>query len=424
MRNPELDPEFIEALKQGAREIRNSSSEDEACEAAVLACASIGQHDVMISFLRTVGAERVIIAESKYAIGSKFREISKETQRSFDNPEDLLGYMLYDKKSRFILDSRTDSESANRLCDEHNLITQYAIPLFTPKSDIGTLQIDLGELNEKPVAICSFLEVLAVQLSSAIEYHRLYTTTHALKSDLLSQASLNEYAKNVGSLHGLTHAIREFDKRLTDAFHIKGLQHGTLLYNFLKKTQQDVGVWLEMLADDMSVYEEHNRQQVVSVGEAVKESLDEYWEFARKRGSEIRNELSPEESFNVKAQSWMLREMINCLVINAIEAHARTIKIRAKRVFSESLPILDNAGNRDYVEISVVDDGDGIPPQFQDRIQKFGWTSKTKHGLGMGLTVVNLLAISLGGCIILRSGGTSVGENRTVFSLVLPLSRI
>ena len=83
----------------------------------------------------------------------------------------------------------------------------------------------------------------------------------------------------------------------------------------------------------------------------------------------------------------------------------------------------DLRSHRGLVEIAIEDDGDGVPPDFLQQIQKFGWTSKTRHGTGIGLAVADLLVRKMGGQVVLRRAGKSMGDEATVFSVFLPAFR-
>ena len=72
--------------------------------------------------------------------------------------------------------------------------------------------------------------------------------------------------------------------------------------------------------------------------------------------------------------------------------------------------------------MSVEDDGDGIPPDYQKQVFRAGWTSKGAKGHGIGLAIADLMAKDLGGRLDLVSPGPSGGAETTIFSIRLPLN--
>jgi len=88
-----------------------------------------------------------------------------------------------------------------------------------------------------------------------------------------------------------------------------------------------------------------------------------------------------------------LRQILLNLVLNAIQAmpEGGTITLRARRV-SETAPDSESTPMRqNYIEISVEDQGSGIPEEIRDKIFKPFFTTKTE-GTGLGLAIVKRLA--------------------------------
>jgi signal transduction histidine kinase len=108
--------------------------------------------------------------------------------------------------------------------------------------------------------------------------------------------------------------------------------------------------------------------------------------------------------------------MLSALIRNAIDANARKVTVDVRKVCEKDPTV----GEKRFVEFLVRDDGHGIPIEYRSQIGKPGWTSKGKRGHGIGLTIVDLLSRDMGGRLVLLSGGKSVGEKETVFSLRLP----
>jgi signal transduction histidine kinase len=127
-------------------------------------------------------------------------------------------------------------------------------------------------------------------------------------------------------------------------------------------------------------------------------------------------EIAPPEGVTVaRADPDLVRRTIENLVGNALRfsrpGSAVTIAIRP-------------AEEGEHLEVAVTDQGEGIPPEYLDRIfQKFvqveGRRNGRKLGTGLGLTFCRLAAEAQGGRIRVSS---EIGEGST-FAVALPVSR-
>ena len=138
------------------------------------------------------------------------------------------------------------------------------------------------------------------------------------------------------------------------------------------------------------------------------------------RGSSVRCEfLLPEDLWNAEIDEGQISQVINNLVINAVQAMPQggTIRISACNtlVVADQLPDLKQ-GN--YVKIVVQDRGQGIPREHIDRIFDPYFTTKdTGSGLGLA-TTYSIIKKHDGAMEVESSPGTG-----TTFTLYLPASR-
>ena len=122
-----------------------------------------------------------------------------------------------------------------------------------------------------------------------------------------------------------------------------------------------------------------------------------------------------EEVWPVFVDSSQLESAIVNLVINARDAMPAggQIHITAANLPGED-PIISRLGLTisDYVELSVADTGDGIPPEIQSRVfEPFFTTKAVGRGTGLGLSMVYGFARQSGGTVIIDSApgrGTTV----------------
>ncbi len=156
-------------------------------------------------------------------------------------------------------------------------------------------------------------------------------------------------------------------------------------------------------------------KKVMSVNQLIRDSAT----FAL-RGSKAKPEFAlPDNLWAIEADAGQINQVINNLVINADQAmpNGGTINVSARNVVNgANLPLLLTEGN--YVEITIKDQGTGIPPALQDKIFDPYFTTKQK-GSGLGL------ATSFS--IIKHHGGTITFESEmevgTTFHLYLPATK-
>ncbi len=138
-------------------------------------------------------------------------------------------------------------------------------------------------------------------------------------------------------------------------------------------------------------------------------------------GTKIRNknlhvDIAVPEGMEVTVFRGELRQVLANLLQNSIEA-ARTgghIRIRATKRHRRSK-------GEDAVQITIADDGKGIPEAGRSRIFEPFFTTKKDIGTGLGLWVCKGIVERHGGSIRVRSR-TDEGSSGTVFSIFLPVT--
>lgn len=127
----------------------------------------------------------------------------------------------------------------------------------------------------------------------------------------------------------------------------------------------------------------------------------------------------PEQLWNVEIDEGRISQVLNNLVINAIQAmpDGGTIRISAENVDignpDKKLPLA--AGK--YVRFSIADQGKGIPEKYYSRIFDPYFTTK-ENGSGLGLATSQSIIHQHGGCLT-YSSRVGVG---TTFYVYLPAS--
>jgi len=121
------------------------------------------------------------------------------------------------------------------------------------------------------------------------------------------------------------------------------------------------------------------------------------------------NTLSDKEHYIIKADPYLLAQVFENIIINAIQAMDKKGNI----TISYSLHSNDD---KKYVQISITDEGCGIPEEELNMIFQPLYTKKQK-GSGLGLYMAKLIIEKHGGSITVSS---SVGKGAT-FNILLPM---
>jgi signal transduction histidine kinase len=128
----------------------------------------------------------------------------------------------------------------------------------------------------------------------------------------------------------------------------------------------------------------------------------------------------PEDLPPVQGDGHQLRQVFTNLLTNAFEAlsgEGRVI-IRATALARLPFPATPDQPQGPGVEITVLDDGPGIPESMRDRIFNPFFTTKPR-GSGLGLAIVRKVVDAHEGRIVVQPGPDGTG---TAFRLVLALA--
>jgi signal transduction histidine kinase len=119
-----------------------------------------------------------------------------------------------------------------------------------------------------------------------------------------------------------------------------------------------------------------------------------------------------ESSFPLAAPEFAVRSILQCLIQNAVEA----IELGDEKARKDGFVKLEVTGADDYVDVTVTDNGPGIPRKIEERILREPVESHT--GRGTGLLVARGAALVAGGDLSLE-----IPRDKTVFRLRLPKLR-
>ncbi|MCP4701644.1 MAG: HAMP domain-containing protein [Gammaproteobacteria bacterium] len=131
------------------------------------------------------------------------------------------------------------------------------------------------------------------------------------------------------------------------------------------------------------------RRERLSINQLINEVLDLY----RLEGTRIKTRLDKQLP-KLEADPGRLRQVLHNLIKNALEAKSAAPIIVSTRYRQES--------NFSFVELTVKDQGPGVPENLLDRVFEPYVTSKTK-GTGLGLAIVKKIVEEHGGMVWLEN---------------------
>lgn len=195
-----------------------------------------------------------------------------------------------------------------------------------------------------------------------------------------------------------------------------GKEHDEKIVQLLKEIE-DAALGAKGLTQQLLTFAEGGTPvlETVSIGQLLRDSSP----FAL-RGSNVRCEFYlPNDLWPVEIDRGQMNQVINNLVINAVQAMkgGGIVNIRAQNTTVTkdcSLPLQEGK----YVKISVEDHGEGILPEYLDKLFDPYFTTK-QTGSGLGLTTSYSIIIKHNGFITVESE-PGLG---TTFHFYLPASQ-
>jgi PAS domain S-box-containing protein len=148
----------------------------------------------------------------------------------------------------------------------------------------------------------------------------------------------------------------------------------------------------------------------LEIASVVMATLDSLRPTADAKGVRLEVQLLP-VSIRISGDSARLQQIFSNLLSNAIKFTARDGHVRVQMTRHES-----------KVDIQIIDDGEGITPEFLPHIfdrfrQADSATGRAYGGLGLGLAIVRELVNAHGGTIVANSAGRGQGST---FCVTLP----
>ncbi len=161
----------------------------------------------------------------------------------------------------------------------------------------------------------------------------------------------------------------------------------------------------------LAFYRESTTPAPVVLNSVLDSAIDLFKAKIRAKRANIRNQY--ETRVEVVAVAGELRQVVSNLLSNSLDA------IQDRGTITVTLKSMDQCEADNRVEVSVVDNGKGIPADKLSRIFEPFFTTKESLGTGLGLWITKQLIEKHGGSVSLHSA--TEGEHRgTTVSVLLP----
>lgn len=227
-----------------------------------------------------------------------------------------------------------------------------------------------------------------------------------LRSEKL--ASLGRMAATIS--HEINNPLEGVMNLLYLASGVQGLPQSAREY--LEGASDELNRIAHITRQSLGFYRESGKPALTFVHEAMQSALDLLKTKIREKHAVIRKEF--DEDVQVIAVAGELRQVFANLLVNSLDAVIEKPKIAVRISRCAAF-----RGGREYVRITIADNGTGISASAQRQVFDALFTTKGAIGTGLGLWVSKQIIDKHGGSIRLRSS-TDKGGHGTVFSIVLP----
>lgn len=323
--------------------------------------------------------------------------------------EGIAGTVAKKRKELVVQDVKKDKRFAQRVDKATKFETRniLAVPMIRKDRLIGVVEVinkkDHGRFTEEDTAI---LRVLADLAAIAIENAQLYrekVQAERLAAMGEAVAGLAHYIKNVlsgvkGGMELVETAIKNQNQSL--------LQES---WSILKNSNLKIA---KLIADMLTYSKERQPEyKLCCLDRIIEDSIMTAQRKAHEHNVQLCSQLDPKMPAEVCVDPTGINDVILNLIFNAVDAipheHGKVIIISK----------YDAATNR--FEISVTDNGCGMPPNVVSRIFDPFFSTKGSGGTGLGLAVTQKIVNEHKGTITVKS----VVNKGTIFIIVIPVKR-
>ncbi len=306
--------------------------------------------------------------------------------KGLDNPDPFIGTTIdintgmsgwVIREKRQYLCNNVD-EDPNYLSMHRNVASAVCVPILFHDKVIGVLNAESFKENDFGTRELEILKGLASQAGAAIENARLSASLIDTQFNLTQALEVSVIGE---TLAGISHDIRTSSSLIAGEIHWllrkkrKSELDMTLVMDSLTKMQKYVNR-IERMTNDLARRSQQTPPDLEfsRVADLVKESVYFVKSQARRRKIELKIEYETLQ-FSLKWDRNRMKRVFLNLIMNAFDSMPKGGELIIKGGIEESQHI-----------ITVQDSGEGIDPQFIDKVWK-PFTSTKSTGSGLGLAI-------------------------------------
>lgn len=297
-------------------------------------------------------------------------------------------------------DKRFEDSDSIRISNPNSIV---CVPLLRGETVLGVLYIETSNILD-PITQEDAAFAAAVANELALNLDNIRLQRKALRNARMAAIGL--------TITNLAHNIKNLIMLNQNAMDLMGMRLAQYADPQIDKNWQRIQKSFERinsLSSDMLEYARENKIQVglVDINKLIISGRDIFEQGIENQNPELRFDLSPENPIWMMDGAQLQRALVN-LVVNALEATQNTKKGIIK--ISTSINRLKG------LNISVTDNGEGIPPDKLSKICDLFYTTKGTNGSGLGLPMIQKFVECMGGKLSVRSK-LGIGSS---FGMVFP----
>jgi signal transduction histidine kinase/PAS domain-containing protein len=256
-----------------------------------------------------------------------------------------------------------------------------------------------------------FLESLAAVASNTVVRHRRHNRLLEGQVHQLAQAKYFLFKEAaVEAVHQLNQSFTVFAAELREARSKRQIRNCPEAVDFLIRAQSRLNEWNQKINGGLDGFRIEEEPQLMRVSEVLERVESDFKEHAALRSCHV--VLGGDLDLQAKFIERALWESLLILLHNAVDAGARQVTLKVVRSV-EAVMV-----SRSYIDVLIIDDGEGIPIEDRDRVKQLGWTSKGRNtGHGLGLWLAHTWITYSHGTLTLTSCGQAAGEDETVWRI-------
>jgi signal transduction histidine kinase len=406
-------------------DIEKAKSEDDAITSVMAAIETAGYGDISLYLLNSSGTA---LDERLSAPVGALRGATRSSVPLDSN--DPIATTLHQGDARFMEHESNFGGYDSVAAGVPVLGAAYFIPLRLESEKIGTVQVNLTKrqrrsagstLRDQNSDAALELQALAGHLAVALSRIRSIGEVVELTNHVLSSSRF-VVAETLAAMavHSLGHRLNSVLRQIETDLKRKDYRENRIVFETLTK-------WQRVVADakrDIDGALDSVRASVQSTDlgtelhPSIQQTLDIWSPYIRTAKCVVTTELKADNSV-CRIPGYAFREILTVLLVNAVQAHSRSILLRSYNERNVRVP----RGHRIEMAFCVecADDGDGLATKDTEAIFESRYTTKpTKFGTGLGLFIARRLARNGGGEIYVNEQH-AVRSKGTSFIVVLPL---